>query len=59
MLSVKDYLSAILAIDFFCHVSAAKISKPDTLSVFYREMAHVFDNSDIFAVLNMTKKFNS
>jgi hypothetical protein len=36
-------------------LSAAKTSESDTPSVFYREIADVFDNSDVFAALNMTK----
>jgi hypothetical protein len=40
-------------------LSAAKTSEFDSPPVFYREIAHVFDNSDVIAALNMTKKFNS
>jgi hypothetical protein len=47
-------------------LSAAKTSEFDTPSVFSRKTDHVFDNSDVFAALNMTKihynmtiKFNS
>ncbi len=36
-------------------LSAAKTFESDTFSVFYREMAHIFYNSDVFATLNMTK----
>jgi DNA polymerase III delta prime subunit len=40
-------------------LSAAKTSESDTPSVFYCEIAPVFDNSDAFTALRMTNIFNS
>jgi hypothetical protein len=42
-------------LNFFVMLSAAKTSESDTPSVFYRKTAHVFDYSDAFAALSMTK----